>query len=84
MPVLRCMSSFEGNSYKNFQDRATSSFISCSVKLADIIFYIFIELHSTLSGKRFLPPIFLFKWFHPVLPLMLSYVYMWYQIRVLA
>ena len=50
MPVLQCISSFEGASYKKVQDKATSSFIYCCLTsiftLADIIFYHFSELDS--------------------------------------
>ena len=47
---------WEGTSVKCFQIQATSSFISCFTSAfisADIIFYNFLELHSTLSEKDF-------------------------------
>ena len=57
MPVLQCISGFEGASYKKVQDKATSSFIYCCLTsiftLADIIFYHFSELDSKLSKTRF-------------------------------
>ena len=59
-PVLHCISSFKGT-YKKLQETAiisccfTSAFTS-----AYIIFYNFLELHSTLSEKRFLSQIYLF------------------------
>ena len=53
---LDYLSSFEGTSYKNPKDRATSSFISCCFTLAFtsavIIFHKFLELHSTLSARK--------------------------------
>ena len=58
MPFLHVISSFEGASYKNIKDLATSSFwlllfyISFSYASADIIFHKFLELHSALSGKK--------------------------------
>ena len=65
MPVLQCISSFEGTSYSILQDIATSSFISCCFKSvftsADIIFYNFSELGSKLSKKTCSPRIFLFN-----------------------
>ena len=61
MPILNCISSFEGSSYKRLQDIATSSFFSCYFTItsaftsADIFFLrLVLELHSTLSEKRFL------------------------------
>ena len=65
MPVLQCISSFEGTSYPILQDIATSSFISCCFKSvftsADIIFYNFSELESKLSKKTFSSRIFFFN-----------------------
>ena len=63
-PFLYCISSFEGTSYKNLEDTATSSFISYCFTLAftsaGISFQKFLELHSTLPEKRFSSQIFLF------------------------
>ena len=67
MPVLQCVSSFEGTLYKRLQDIVpmesmesivtTSYFISCCFTSvftsADIIFYNFSELDSKLSIKYF-------------------------------
>ena len=39
--VLHCISNFEGTSYKNAQDTATSSFVYCCFTSADIIFTTF-------------------------------------------
>ena len=61
---LHCMSSFESISYK--KDTATKFFyfllfyISFYIIKTDIVFHNFLELHSTLSEKRFLPHTFLF------------------------
>ena len=65
MPVLYCISSFEGTCYRKLQDTAASSFISCcftssAFTSADIIFYNFSEHHPKLSKKGFLSWIFLF------------------------
>ena len=49
IPFLSCISNFEGESYKNVKDKATSSFISCCFMLhftlADIVFHKFLEYH---------------------------------------
>ena len=58
IPILYCISSFKGASYK--RSTATCSFISCftlAFKSADN----FLELHSILFEKRFLPQFFLFQ-----------------------
>ena len=65
MPALHCISSFAGTSYKKFQDTAISSFISCcfstsTFKSGNIISYIFLKIHSTLSKKIFSSQILLF------------------------
>ena len=55
MPVLHCISSFEGT-YRKLQDTDTSSFVSCcftsAFTSADIIFYNFLELQSTKCDKN--------------------------------
>ena len=49
IPLLPCISSFEGTSYKNFQDSCTSSFIYCcfisAFPSANMIF-IFQQIHT--------------------------------------
>ena len=54
---LHCISSFEGTSHIFFYNTVTSSFSSyCFTSVftsADVIFYNFLELHSTLSEIRF-------------------------------
>ena len=69
MPFLHYISNFEGTSYKNLKGTANSSFISrcftlayitLAVTAADITFHIFLEIHSTLSEKRFSSQILLF------------------------
>ena len=69
MPVLHCISSFEGT-YKMIKDVAISSFyfwLFCisSYPSEDIIFYNFSEVDSKLSKKWFLSPTSLFSWIHP-------------------
>ena len=49
MPVLHCISSFEGTSYKKLQDIVTSYFVYSCFTSVDIIFYYFLELESKLS-----------------------------------
>ena len=55
--MVHCISNFECTSYNKIQDTAISSFISCcfisAFVSADIIFYNFLEPHSTFSEKRF-------------------------------
>ena len=60
MPVLHCISKFEGISYEKIQDAATSSFVSCCFTSPDIIFYNFLEFYLALSENRFLSQISLF------------------------
>ena len=64
---------FWGYFLKKKEDTATRSFISCcfilAFTLADIIFHKFLELHSTLSKKRFSSQFFFFNIFtqsHPL------------------
>ena len=60
MPVLHCISRFEGTSYQKLHDTATSSFVSCFTSAftsPDIFFYNFLEFHLALSEKRFLSQI---------------------------
>ena len=73
MPVLHLkfqISSFEVTSYKKLHNTANSPFISCcftsAFTSADMTFYIFLELHSSLL-ERFLSRVFLFYWVHPTL-----------------
>ena len=70
MSVLHCISVLKVILIKSYKIQlATSFFISCCFTLAftsgDIIFYKFLELHSTLSEKIFLSQIFLFYWIYP-------------------
>ena len=57
MPVLHCISRFEGTSYNKLQDMTTSSFTACcftsAFTSADIIFYNFSELDSKLYIQKF-------------------------------
>ena len=65
MPVLHCISSFEGT-YKKLQDIASYQFFLFLVVLhqllisEEIIFYNFSELDSKLSENRFLSQISIF------------------------
>ena len=60
-PVLHCISSFEGTSYKKLQDMTTSSFTACcftsAFTSADIIFYNFSEPDLKLFKEGFLSQI---------------------------
>ena len=63
MPFVHCISSFEGTSYKKFvrySHQIFYFFLLLAFASADIISHKFLELHSTLSEKRFSSRIFLF------------------------
>ena len=67
MPVLHCISRFEGTSYNKLQDMTTSSFTACcftsAFTSADIIFYNFSEPDLKLFKKGFLSQISFFDRF---------------------
>ena len=67
MPVLHCISRFEGTSYNKLQDMTTSSFTACcftsAFTSADIIFYNFSERDLKLFKKGFLSQISFFDRF---------------------
>ena len=58
MPLLHCISSFEGTSYKNIPDNAMSPIICCCFTSAftseDVIFHKFLECYSTFTSFPFL------------------------------
>ena len=57
MPSFPCISCFDGTSYKNVKDTATSCFTLVFTS-ADNIFHHTLEFHSTLFEKRFSSKIF--------------------------
>ena len=68
MPLLHCISGFEGTSYKNISDKAMNPIICCCFTSEDVIFHKSLELYSTLSKIIIASFLFLMDSLNPPYP----------------